>query len=115
MSTRMFVPALEPLNTSTLPSAPGATMTRLATFWPAAKFRFDVAGLGRPWPKTLRNPAARGPTTVTVNATAATPEVGTPARPVTVTGTEDSPPTRALGAPRPTRVSNTRVGVMADR
>ena len=85
-------------------------MTRLGTVAPGPKLRFDAFGLGSLEGQTVTNPAVSAPTAVTFNTTAPTPDDGTPPIPVIWTSMVPPAPTLALGAPSPSRVSNTRDG-----
>src|SRR5262245_33142064 len=108
-------PAL--LYTTTFPSAPTGTITRLAIVCPGPKLRFDVEGggcdvRGKPSDavgKTVRKLASVGSVTVTFKTTAETPDAGTPPTPVTSTIRVPSGPTLPIG-PGPERVSRMRCG-----
>jgi hypothetical protein len=76
------------------------------TVCPGKKFKFDATGRGAPAGHTVRNPAAVGFVAVTFNATAPTPPVGTPPRPVTVTFTEPPWPIGPIDANCPSTVDD---------
>ena len=92
-----------------LPSAPSFASTMLATTSPATKLMLDASGRGSPDGHTARKPASVGLTTVTFS-TAAVAERGTPALPATATVMVEAAPNRPGAAPRPLRVSHSRVG-----
>ncbi len=95
----------------TWPPEPTPTTTRLATVWPAVKFRFEASGAGAPVGKTVRKPGALGFVTVTFMTTAETPVEGTPMRPVTWRFRVFAGPSLAAGDPLPLLVSRMRAGV----
>ena len=75
--------------------------------WAATKFRLDpTVGRAVPPGNTVKKLGAVGLVTATLNATAVVPA----GRPGTVKVKLAPAPTLAMGAPVPTRVSNTRVG-----
>jgi hypothetical protein len=85
---------------------------------PATTFKFEALGRVSPAGNTVTNEFAVGDTAVTFSTTAATPDAGTPPRPVTVTVRDDEvtapppAPTPSTVTP-PTRVSSNRAGVTA--
>ena len=95
------------LNIDTLPPAPTLTTTRLATVLLGVKFRLAANGRELPAGKMVMKPLAVGWVTVTLTATADTPDSGTPPCPVICTSTVAPGPT----GPGPLRVSRMRAGV----
>ncbi len=67
-------------------------ITAFGTVCPAEKLRFDANGRV-PQGNTVTYPAPCGPTAVTFNATAPTPDAGTPPAPVIFTRNTFTPPT----------------------
>ena len=112
MSTTRWPPVW--LNTSTRPSVPTGTVTRLGIARPSpssdqrsSTFRFDAVGMGDPCGKAVQNPTPAVPTTVMLS---------TAARVVSMAGSGDAPATRTdtvppagTGVPA-SRVSRSRVG-----
>ncbi len=99
------------LNRCTYPSSPTGAITRFATFRPATKFRCDVSAFSV---SSLVLPTEMWPgpvvlVAVTLRTTEPTP-AGTLAAPATFSATELRAPTLAFAAPRPERVSSSRVG-----
>src|SRR5262249_6684542 len=102
------------VNRVTVPPAPTGTMTRFGIVCPVTTLRFEEEprAVGPPVGTTWTNPGPRGNVAVTFIATADTPAVGTPPRPVTWSGIADpaksgSPP---VVEPSPVRVSSRRLG-----
>ncbi len=99
---------------STSPPLPTLTITRLPIVWLGLKFTFDVIGRVTPCGNTVTYPPACVPaSTVTFNATAPTPDAGTPPAPSTVRETVAPPAIGPVVPPVPTLVSMTRAGVNA--
>ena len=90
-TTRSVAPAK--LNTETVPSAPTLAITMFDTTLPAVAFRFDAVGRAEPVGHTVTYVSAVGCTAVTFNATAPTPDDGTPPRPTTRNVVVDAAPT----------------------
>src|SRR3982075_743093 len=83
MSATSCTAAPDPLYSWIFLSDPTGTMTRFGMFCPTWKFRLDVTCIGVPDGNTVMNPAAAGSATVTLIATAETPDAGTPPWPNT--------------------------------